>query len=184
MLFGLISPNTPVNVLVAGDSVSWSFYDAGHLPADGWAASLVFNRDGSQILTKGATPSGNNWIIGLVSTDTQALAAGITQVFLVFTRATERVTEYAGTITIAPNPTGTMTPTPAMLALTGIKNTITTIVSNPESSASFNGQTYTMQNLNDLFPIRDRLQAEVNAEFRTMGITVRGSSRTILFRFR
>lgn len=182
MLLGLVSPADPVTILVAGDSDVLVFYDPDH-PASSWSATFVLNRNGTTILSKAATISGDYHSVALATGDTSGLSPGIAQAYMLYTSGALRETLAVGTVSIAPNPSVTMTPTDAMAALAAVKQTITKLVSMVESSASFNGQTFTLQNISQLFEARDRLQAEVNNELLSMGLIVPRRFRTIVHRF-
>ena len=96
----------------------------------------------------------------------------------------ERVTLYLGGVTVEPNPMVAYTPvTPNQVALAAVNDTINKILSQPESSASFNGQSYTLHNIKDLFDIRNSLQVQVSGELRSMGLVVKPSARIIQNRF-
>lgn len=184
MLQGLVNSATSVNTLVAGDSLVWTFSgDPDHLSSDGWTCAFDLSRNGINLLEVAATADGDNWNVGLLTTDTSDLTPGYVQAYLVFTKSEDRATLFAGDLTVLPDPAGSLSPTPSMAALAAVKNTITLIVSQPEVSASFNGQSYTLQNIKDLMDIRNQLQAEVNSELRALGVDLRTNFRTILTRF-
>ena len=65
---------------------------------------------------------------------------------------------------IASNPTGSDPRTWAQIALASIEATIGQLVSRTVTSASVNGQTYTLSNITELFTLRERLRSEVARE--------------------
>jgi hypothetical protein len=175
-----------ISTLTAGDTWILEFNDDDH-PVGLWTAAIAFSRNGTQLIAKAGTPNGSNFKFSLTAAETSTLVPGYTQVYVVFTNVADtllRESEFAGTVTLLPNPTGTMPPTPSQQALTAVLASITIILAQPESSATFNGQTYTMQNIQTLYQIRNQLIADVNNELRALGLTMRGGSRNILTRFR
>ena len=174
-----------VDVLVAGDALSFTFIYSTY-PASLWSLQFVLTLNGTKILEKDATATGDQHTVSLVHDDTKSLKSGKCQVWLVFTdrsSASRRFSVDAGLMTVLPNPTGTFPPSDNALALAAINRTIRTIVSQPESTASYNGQSYSLHNLNDLYAIRDRLQQAIDSELRTLGIPSKSGHKTIRTRF-
>ena len=177
-----------ITTLVAGDVLVFTVRRSQYVSAD-WTMTFVLTKDGSKSFSKNATQDVNNidHDVNVTAADSATIKPGRLQGWLSFvkkTDATQRFTEYVGLLTVMPNPVGTLTPSEAQQALTKIKSAIKLIVSQPEASASFNGQSYSLQNITELYKIRDRLQMEVDSEMREMGVARRsGGARIILTRF-
>ncbi len=174
-----------VDVLVAGDSLSFSFNYSTY-PASLYSLQFALTLNGSKTLEKDATASGDTHTVALVHADTVNAKCGKCQAWLIFTdRSTsaKRYTVDAGVLVVLPNPMGTLPPSENALALAAIKRTISTVVSQPESTASYNGQSYSLHNIKELYEIRDRLQVAVDAELRELGIPSKGGHKTIRTRF-
>lgn len=186
MLIGTIGSNTAINVLTAGDSFDAVFQRPDHL-ASLWTAQFVLMRDGSKVFKIDATAEGDNFKVYITSTQSLSITPGAVKAVLLFTLISDdavRESEYIGDLTVLPNPLDVLAPTENQQALVALNATINVIVSQPEHTASFNGQTYTLHSLADLFAIRDRLQALVDAELRAVGASTRGSFKIIRNRFR
>lgn len=90
--------------IIAGDSVSWSRYEADYLPADGWALEyrLVSLGQNHPITT---TADDSEHKVTLAGTDTSSFAAGEYQLVPMMKRGTsERVTLDALRVVVKPNP--------------------------------------------------------------------------------
>ena len=186
MLIGTVGNNIVINTLAAGDALSFEFGNSSY-PASLWFLNFALSLNGNKILNKQATASGDNFNVALIPADTITLRPGRCQAWLIFTEqsdATQRFSLPVGLLTILPNPLGNIALTENMLSFQAIQRTISIIVSQPESSANFNGQSYSMHNLNDLYAIRDRLKVAVDLELQELGIPTRGSGfKTIRTRF-
>jgi len=175
-----------LSILTAGDTWVLSFTDDDH-PNNLWTALIAFSRLGVQLFAKAGVNDVGNFKFTITAAESGTIAPGGTQVYVVFTNVadpTRRESEFAGAVTVLPNPTGSMTPTPSQQALTAVLATITKVLSQPESSATFNGQTYTMQNIETLYKIRNLLITDVNNELVGLGLATKPRSRNILTRFR
>lgn len=178
--------NTPISTLTAGDSLEVTFQDSAH-PASEWTMKFVLMRNGSLLYQVDATANGDSYNVVVPSVQSSAITPGIVQATLVFDNVADptiRQTLYIGSLNILPNPLDTLVPTANMLALQSINDTIAFVSASPAQSVNFNGQSYTIHNLDELFKIRDRLQALVDAELRAVGASSRGSFKIIKTRFR
>jgi hypothetical protein len=174
-----------VDVLVAGDALSFSF-NLSTYPASLWSLEFALSLNGSKTLSKAGTATGDTHNVALLSADTLNLKCGKCQVWLIFTKiadTTQRFTLDAGLLSVLPNPLGILPATDNALALAAIKRTIQQVISQPESTASYNGQSYSMHNIKDLYDIRNNLQAAVDAELREIGISSKTGHKTIRTRF-
>ena len=181
------SDMTRITQLVQGNSLTFTVFRAAYL-ATLWTMKFILSKDGSVVSSFDASASGTSFSVTLTSAQSLTIKTGRCQVALVFTNIsdpTQRASEYVGILTVTPNPGGTLVQTVEMVALAKVKSAISIIVSQPEQSASFNGQSYQLHNIDQLYVIRDRLQVEVDNQMRELGIIRRaGGARTILTRFR
>lgn len=173
--------------LVSGDTWVLPFNDPDH-PNNLWTAVISFTRNGVVLFTKAGVVDIGNFKFTITAAESAAsITPGGALIYVVFTNiadTTLRESEYGGGITVLPNPTTSMPPSANQQALTAVLATITLVLSQPEGSATFNGQTYTLQNIDTLYKIRNNLITDVNNELRGLGLTKKGSSRNILTRFR
>jgi hypothetical protein len=187
-----LSSSTPPlvdDVIVQGDSYLFVF-EVDDYTNDLWSGQLTFALLGSAPIIVPATVGGSLVLYNalLDSASSLLLPIGMVDSYLILTQITgtppQRVSLYLGSVTIEPNPLVAYVPTtPNQKALAAVNNTINTILSQPESSASFNGQSYTLHNIKDLFDIRNSLQVQVSGELRAMGLVVKPTARIIQNRF-
>ncbi len=176
--------STLISSLVAGDTLKLTVGMTDYPATDGWSMKLCLTRDGTALLAVDGVPNGVDFDITISAAASASLAPGRAEVFLVFTKDSERYTVSHGSLAIVPNPLVTMTPTSTMSALAACNATIALIVAQPEATANFNGQSYTLQNIRDLYEIRNALAAAVAAELASMGVKTKPSFKQILTRFR
>jgi len=185
MLIGSITNNTNVNTLTIGDSLSFTVHDPSY-PASEWDLQLAFNLQGSKMATVDATASGDNHEIVITSAASALFKTGRCQAWLIYTNKADntlRKSSYVGVITILPDPSGNLTPSPTKLALDAVNAAIQQMIAAPALSVSFNGQSYSLNNPRDIYDIRDRLQRTLDAEYAEIGIATRSGHRTIRSRF-
>jgi len=174
---------TTVFTIVQGDSLSFSLSLQGY-PSSTWAGKVVFTDDGNHELDAPGTPNtAGGWDFSLTSAQTLQLSPGPKQVYLQVSSGVQRISQPVGSVQVMSDPMGQLPPSEAQVAFDAIMATIAIIVAQPEATASFNGQSYTLQNLKDLYAIRDRIAVEVDAELRAMGLSTKKSWKTIQNRF-
>lgn len=171
--------------IAAGTTLLFTETLSGY-PASLWTLAFILNLDGAFIANIAGTPSGNDFIVTSPIATTAAWKPGQYNF-------AERVTEIAdatnviqvctGQIAVTPNFSVTATPTPSQVQLTAIEAAILILIANPNSSVNFNGQSMTQQNLKEMFDIRDRLKARVDAELNAAGLSTRGGAKRIVTRF-
>src|SRR5207248_745287 len=101
---------------------------------------------------------GNDFHFDLTSAVTSAIKPGKCQAWLIFTEiadSTQRITEYVGILTVSPNPLGTLAPSQTQIMLDKVLATIKILLAQPEQTASFNGQSYQLYDIEKLYKIRD-----------------------------
>lgn len=181
----MVTSSGNIATLTIGDTTVFTISDSNY-PASAWSCKLALTKDGSNIAQFTGTPVGDSFSFSVKPVS--PIAAGPAQAWLVFTNIatpTLRYSEDIGLVTVLPDPMGTLTASELQLTITALDATIKAIVSQPEFSASFNGQTYTLHNIKDLYEIRGQLQIRLDNELRASGVTTRGSGfRIIKTRFR
>jgi hypothetical protein len=179
--------------LVQGDTYLIVIQIPGY-PSAIWNAKYALVQNGSMkasidmsaYIIGGVTDQYQVWIDQASS---EVLPVGFIDNYLIMTEQVpptqaQRISIYVGTYRIVPNPMGTYVPnTPNQKALNAVNDTITLILSQPEQSASFNGQSYTLHNIKDLFAIRNELQVQVASELRNSGLIIKPTSRIVQNRF-
>lgn len=92
------------NAIRAGDSASWSRTMAQYLAGDGWALQYrLVPQSGGCAYDVAAAADGDGFQVSLPSSETALWAAGTYTLVGVMTKAAERVTVYAGPLTVAAN---------------------------------------------------------------------------------
>lgn len=176
-------------VITAGDTVIISIGPDASYPNTGWTAQLVFSRDG-KVLNAFTADSATDGTLGFVATisgtGATKLTPGRAMWAEVFTETAtgQRETGRTGQLLIAPDPTKSLPDSEVAKALKACMAAINVIVSDPNATVNFNGQSFTSHNLSDLFKAHDRLQIKFDAELRSLGVSNRGGAKLILNRFR
>lgn len=151
--------------LVAGDTarIQLTF---GDFPSNLWAASLKINKVGSPALSVSGSATSNGFLFVVQDTLTENLAPGN---YTWGVRVTEAAsgdsrTADGGSFVLLANYAGIIQKSTAQLQLDAANTAFATVVANPESSVSFNGQNFTTANSYQLLDIISRLEAKVKAE--------------------
>ncbi len=176
---------TPPSIFTQGDTVIFQETNPIY-PATDWTMTFVLSRDGINLSNTDATPTGptgSDFLITLPKELTATLAPGRAKWTELVSNATERNYNRSGYLSIVPDPTQSITPTPEMTALANIKAQIASGVANLSKSRSFNGQMSTDRDLKELMDARDRLQVIVNAQLVALGVKQGDTSRRIIFSF-
>jgi hypothetical protein len=158
----------------AGDTILFS-ENFGDYPAGTWTAKVYFSLNGAPPTNATATASGTGFLFTLSSIFTAALSPGGNLYAIKVTSGSEQVTVKTGIVNILPNLTAAQTPSDAATQLAAANTALATLVASPDSSVSFNGQSYTEKNQMELFRIIQRLKAVVQAE-RDEQAALRGDS--------
>lgn len=178
------------SVITAGDTIIFSVGPDARYPNTGWTLKFILSRDGQLLKSWDAASAtdGLGFVVTLPASDTAQIVPGRANPAFVFTEtdSSQRETiSWSDTITILPDPTQILPDSDNRKALKAANAAIAQIAAAPYSSVSFNGQSYSIQNLKDLLALRDRLAVVVAAEFAELGIgPVRGGFRIIQTRFR
>jgi hypothetical protein len=177
MISNLVPSSPAVEEITQGDTINWVFALPSY-PGDQWTGQLSFTQAGSKVGAPAnlvADPMDvTHWMVTVDSATSAKLPVGTCAVYTVMTRVAlpnDRVSLFQGDVTVLPNPLGTMPQTPNMQALAAVNRTINIVLAQPEQSASFNGQTYTLHNIKDLFDIRTQLESFVSGEMAAVGVS-------------
>jgi len=151
--------------LTAGDTarVQLSF---GKYPPVSWTSELFLNKAGvPSVRITGSSYNGGHLFIVLDSQTANCSAGDYTWGVRVSEASSgDSRTAGGGTFTMLPNYAGVITPSPAALQLAAANEAFAIVVANPESSVSFNGQSFTQSSSSGLLDIISRLEAKVKQE--------------------
>lgn len=169
-----------------GNSVSWGEMWAEYLSSV-YFFQIAFAKNGLniQLFTAQDNADGSFQMV-LTAAQTALLAPGENYITgLVFDEASppNRYTVFDDRCYVRPNPAIPITPTLAMQQLAALEAALSALIANPLKSTSALGQTYTKQDFTILMDARDRADAKVDAELRAMGLSTRGGTKTIRYRF-
>ena len=162
------TPTREPQVIAAGDAVVWNRQIDNFDPAT-WTLKYVL-RSQSNIITFQASADSGMFRVDLSSTTTAAWIPGTYAIAAYLTSGSTQVQtktyfpKIAITANLASNPQGVdaISYASKMLAIT--EATIAKLTSRTVLTASVNGQTYSLQNINDLFILRERWKSEVRRE--------------------
>ena len=175
-----------IETLTVGDSLEFTIRRPQY-PATLWTCQFVLSIIGSKMASKDAVAVVDDFLFSLTSEDTNKYKTGKCQAWVVFTLISDpnqRFTESLGILYVLPNPLAALPPSETKQQLDLVLKAIRTVMSAPAASVSFNGQSYSLHNLGDLFEMRDRLQVAYANELAELGIPVRGAGfKTIRTRF-
>lgn len=170
--------------IAAGATLLFTESNVGY-PATLYTLAFSLNIQGSPVTGITSSANGTGYIVTAPASATGAWTPGRYFWSEVFTKTSDSSVYQGctGQLSVTPNYAAQSTPTAAQVQLAALDTAITSLINNPYSSTSFNGQTMTMKNLKEMFDMRDRLQARVDFELRAMGLSTRGGAQTIVTRF-
>ncbi|MES2995892.1 MAG: hypothetical protein V4733_03690 [Verrucomicrobiota bacterium] len=152
--------------LRAGDTWQWTDDIPGYAPSDGWA--LTFWLRGTSSLDVAAVPDGDAWKYTIPATTTAAIAPGFYAWLIRGEKDGEVVTMFVGDVQISPNIAAIIGPydprTTAEKQLAAAEECLTALLGKQHTSVSFGGQSYSIQDIEKLLKVRDRLREQVAAE--------------------
>jgi hypothetical protein len=150
----------------SGNSVTVTMPLPDVSPSEG-EAKLYLSLNGTAVTNITATESGDEFTFTISAAASAALAPGLYDYAIYFTyTGTQRISIATGQIRITPNLATSQTASDAQTMLTALNATITTLMASGNASVSFNGQSFTRRNLDELIKMRTQLRAEVIAERR------------------
>ena len=180
--------------IAAGDNVSW-YRQLDDYPATAWTLKYVL-RNSKQIYKFDAAASAASSVlyqVTLATSTTTGWVAGVyamdAYVVSADTLSQVQVQTYFPTITITPNlavnPSGGDPRTFASRMLELCEATIAKLTSKTVTMAQVNGQSYSLQNIGDLWKMRERFASEVRREEAAVKLNAGlGGSNKVTVRFR
>jgi len=168
--------------LRAGDTWKWQSSYADYSAADGWALTTAFR--GANSLDVTGVADGSGWISTGAAADTGELTAGRYSWTSKVSLDGETFTVASGTLDVLPDLSAVATAydgrTDAEKQLAAAESALTSLLSKQHASVSIGDQSYTLQDLEKLMTVRDRLREQVAAEKRKAN---GGKGRRILVEF-
>lgn len=151
--------------ITSGDTVLLRL-SFGNAPATGFTASLKINQVGAAPQSVAGSANGTAFDFVITNTITDALSAGPATWAV---RATETATGYvitagAGDFTVLADYADTLTKSLAQQQLDAANATLLILAGNPEGTASFNGHSYSKENMGALLDVIQKLKAIVAQE--------------------
>lgn len=174
------------SVIQAGDTINFALNNSLYPPA-AWKATIYLHRNGSALLNKEATESGQDYNFTFSSAETAGLVSGQYnyQVRYKETATDETESGEYGHLLVRPNFASSQTASIAQQMLTALETAILALSTTANQSVSFNGQSFTKTDLNTLYAKRTLLQAEVMRENEAIsGMLGESNGRNYQFRFR
>lgn len=147
----------------AGDTILFS-ESYGEYPAGTWTATIYFSLNGAAPTNVAATADGTAHLFTLTSAFTAALSPGVNDFAVYAVSGSQRQRVSSGTVDVTPNLTAAQTASSAVTQLAAANTALTTILTDPNASVSYNGQSYTNASQMQLFQIVQRLKAVVQSE--------------------
>lgn len=167
----------------AGDTITFTASGSSY-PATLWYMDYVVSRLGQNLFTQRATASGTDYSF-TVSGTTSNVTPGAANWALVATNISTGAREVAcsGVVAVVFNPTADLPATDNQTLLSAINAAILALANNKNHKVDINGQMFERHNINELYKLRDRVQAQVWEELRDMGIQAPGGPKRIQTRF-
>lgn len=157
----------------AGETVRFTVSETDH-PATAWTLSFALRGVQSSLAVAGVV-SGSDFTVTLTAAQTTALKPGIYSAAAIFTETatTEVESTRYGLITVGPNIADSTTG-PRRTAYEAARTKLEALSVNPYSSVSFNGQSFSAQNISEFQQLVDRLHIDALSEDVERGLAPRG----------
>jgi len=153
--------------LVTGDTWKWSQSLCDYSPNQGWGLAYSF-RGGSQLDVTGTPNGSGGWDFTVSAGDTAALVPGQYAWQARVELDGETYTAASGVITLKAGLASVTTPfdtrTSAEKQLAAVESALESLLSKQNASVSFGDQSYSLQDVEKLMNVRDRLRTQVAAE--------------------
>jgi hypothetical protein len=138
----------------------------GDYPATGWTLTLKLNQPNGTAVSIAGTASGNNFNIVITAAVSAAMAVGA---WIAVARVTETATGDVADaqqwdFTVLPNAATTIAKSAAQQQLDAANTALLSLIANPYSNTSVNGQSFSKENQWQLVDLIARLEAKVAAE--------------------
>jgi hypothetical protein len=170
--------------IAAGSTLLFTERLTGY-PASLYSLAFILNLDGALVANVAAGESGDDYIVTAPAATTAGWGPGRYNWSEVLTKTSDGTVYQGptGEVPITPNYGVSASQTATQIQLTALDAAILKVVAGTHSSVNFGGQSFTQKNITEMFNIRDRLQARVNAELRALGLSSKGGARRIVTRF-
>lgn len=132
-----------------GDAYSFLVTDSDYAAPD-WTAQLVIRDSAGTVRSYGATADGSNHLFALTNADTSTLKPGPGTVSLVYSDGTSRQSDGWREVFILDDPTKAATPSTAEKIVAELEDSILKLAGKSNVSVSFNGQSFTKRDMNQL----------------------------------
>jgi len=175
--------NTVPKSFVQGDTVSMLLTFACY-SAEDYTLKFCMTKGGAAITPKEATAEGASFALTISAEDSAKILPGIyNYALIVIDEDGQRSTIQSGSISVAPDPNGSIAKSDNQIILEKLKAAMTKLASGTNSSVNINGQQFTKRNLKELQDIIDNYQVNVDRELRELGLATKGGQKTIRTRF-
>lgn len=168
--------------IAAGDTLNFTVGFSGY-PATSYGLTFILFNAGAVVATLTGTPSGSDFNVTASDEDTANYPPGRYTYAAYVTQSGTRVLAERGQISVTPNFAIAEVPSEAQTLLTALNAALLSLSGSANSSVSFNGQSYTKQNIGDLMKMRTQLRAQVQAEQRAKGYDKSAGLKRIVTRF-
>lgn len=173
------------SIINAGETLTFSPDISGY-PATAYSLAFILNREGTLIANIAATAVNvTDFLVTADAATTAAWTPGRCNWGLQATKTadTTKTLVCEGMLSIMPNLGVSLTPSPSQVQLALIDASLSTLMASPETSVSFNGQSFSQRDIKQLMDIRDRLQNRVWWELRQLGLSDKGGARIMRTQF-
>ena len=149
---------------IAGDTITFTESDSEY-PAPTYTAGLSIKSETGAVLTFASTQNGTDHLFTLPGTLTAQLVTGnAIGTFYMVDENGNRTTRHCQPLYVVPDPTQPTPQSPTQIQLANLDAVITQLTSSTAQSASFNGQSFTNKDLNQLYAMQTNLQAKLFRE--------------------
>ena len=160
--------------LIVGDAVSFKIADSDH-PASIWTSQIIFKIGNDAPITFAGVASGDDHLFELTNANTATLTAGVNQACLVFSDGTNRQSSAWQSVNVLSDPTQARSATYAETQVSNLQGALAKLNTSPNSSVTFNGQTYQRANIKDyqeqLAYWESRVSSEQTVESGATGVS-------------
>lgn len=184
-------PTREPQVFIAGDTLSFVRQVSNYPASSGWTLSYVL-RGPTTIKINAVTYSTSDYLVSESAANTANWTAGVYSVQAYVSNSTGyrySVDTWFPKITIKPDPSkyvegSASNLTFAQRTLLAVETAIESLSSKKVATASVNGQSYSIQSLNQLVALRQRMREEVRSEEDAINYAAGlGVSKNILVRY-
>jgi hypothetical protein len=131
-----------------------------------WAITLYLSINGTAATNIAGTGSGSAWAFAIPAATTANLSAGTYDYAYYALNGTNRQTAKTGQLTFIPNLAASQTASITQQQLDALNATILALSGSGNQSCSFNGQSFTKRDLNQLMAMKRELEAKLYREQR------------------